>query len=91
VASNTQNQQSKTTKIFLYYNLNLKEMNVHTFIIPEKSERYLDAFESIIRKHGTRFSKISTKDGTVYEIEFDSSDLMDNFKIAVSQQIPNLY
>jgi hypothetical protein len=66
-------------------------MNIHTFIIPEKSEKYLDVFESIIRKYGTRNSKISTKDGTVYEIEFDSSELMDNCKKAISQQLPNLY
>jgi hypothetical protein len=66
-------------------------MNVHTFIIPEKSEKYLEVFESIIRKYGTRISKTSTKDGTIYEIEFDSSSLMDNCKTAISQQIPNLY
>lgn len=66
-------------------------MNVNTFIIPEKSEKYLEVFESIIRKYGTRISKTSTKDGTIYEIEFDSSSLMDNCKNAISQQLPNLH
>ncbi|WP_339658171.1 hypothetical protein [Flavobacterium frigidarium] len=66
-------------------------MNLHTYIIPEKSEKYLKIFESITRKYGSINSKISTKDGTVYEIEFDSSELMDNCKNAISQQLPNLY
>ena len=66
-------------------------MNIHIYSIPEKSEKYLDIFESIIRKYGTINSKKSTKDGTVYEIEFDTPELMDNCKKSISQQLPNLY
>jgi len=66
-------------------------MNIKTYVIPEKSEKYLIQFEFLIRKFEGKFSQEFTKDGFVYEIEFFSNEKMNDFSEDVFRQIPNLY
>jgi len=59
--------------------------------IPNESEKHLTELDKLISKYGLIPKFNETKDGFIYEFDFNNLNAQESFKEAVLNEIPNLY
>jgi len=62
-----------------------------SFTVPEEKEHLNSNIKRFVIQQSKPFEIIPTKDGTVYQLEFNSEIQQKSFQLELDEKFPNLY
>ncbi|MGO3183931.1 MAG: hypothetical protein ACTIJ9_13980 [Aequorivita sp.] len=68
----------------------IKQMNHLSYLIPLNEKNAELKFKNLIQQFGN-YKRTESEDGTLYILEFETLDQMEQFKDLIKSEIPNLF
>jgi hypothetical protein len=66
-------------------------MSIFQFTVPKSKEAYLPQIEQFVHSSSAKVRSTSTKDGTIFNLEFSIDGASERFKGELSKKFPDLY